>query len=412
MSGMCDVMASRLGRTIVLTGLVALSLVVGGAAIASAQDQPTEFDSWRLPGWTFTPGLVFGAVYDSNVAVSFPRADTGTVASDKLFETEPFGQLEFYGPRTSFSTGYRGLVRRYFDLGELNGFEPSAFFTLRERLTRRIDLYAKDTYVRVPTTDQLQLNGVPFQRTGARYDSFEGGLEARLSRATSMAVRYELTWVDFVRKSTLLTGGAVNGVGAEISRLFTDRSSLGAEYDVRWADLNQGTRQLTFQDVGAVYRYRTGSRTSLEAASGLAHLLDRNRDVTRTGPYVRLGWNYHSERTIVNLAYSRSYVPSLAFGGTNQSQELRGMLHMPVTRNRLYLQEAAALRRTDPFATFGGLPLDSIWVHTVAGYALERWLRIEGYHTFTRQDTRQAAGQIHRHLVGVQVVVGQPMRIR
>jgi hypothetical protein len=51
-------------------------------------------------------------------------------------------------------------------------------------------------------------------------------------------------------------------------------------------------------------------------------------------------------------------------------------------------------------------------VHTVGGYAVQRWLRLEGYYWFTRQDTRVTAGQINRHVVGVQVVVSEPMRIR
>ena len=42
----------------------------------------------------------------------------------------------------------------------------------------------------------------------------------------------------------------------------------------------------------------------------------------------------------------------------------------------------------------------------------QRWFRIEGYHAFTRQDTRSAAGQINRHVIGVQFVVSEPVRIR
>ena len=80
-------------------------------------------------------------------------------------------------------------------------------------------------------------------------------------------------------------------------------------------------------------------------------------------------------------------MPSLAFGGTNQSQELHGYVQMPLARNRFYVQESAAWRRTDPFVA-AELPLDSIWIDTVGGYALERWLRLEGYYVFTRQETR------------------------
>jgi hypothetical protein len=140
-------------------------------------------------------------------------------------------------------------------------------------------------------------------------------------------------------------------------------------------------------------------------------MVDRTRDITRDGPYARLGLTRHGDRATVGVNYERSYVPSFTFGGTNQSQELRGYVQMPLSRNRLYLQEAAAWRRTNPFVE-AELPLDSVWIHTVAGYALQRWLRLEGYHSYTRQDTRLAAGQIGRHLVGVQIVVSEPMRIR
>ena len=58
---------------------------------AQAQDAPpAEFDSWQLPGWTFTPGVTFGWLHDTNVAVAFPPADVGKTAADNLFEMEPF----------------------------------------------------------------------------------------------------------------------------------------------------------------------------------------------------------------------------------------------------------------------------------------------------------------------------------
>ena len=97
--------------------------------------------------------------------------------------------------------------------------------------------------------------------------------------------------------------------------------------------------------------------------------------------------------------------------GTNQSQGLSGYVRMPLSRNRLYVQESAAWRRTDPFIV-AELPFDSIWLHTVAGYSVQRWLRLEGYHSYSRQDTRLAGGQITRHVVGVQFVFSEPMRIR
>jgi hypothetical protein len=402
-------MLARFHRPMVhaLGALVLCATVVTPAA---AQDQPSEFQSWRIPGWTFTPGVIFGALYDTNVAIASPDEHKRT-AADKLFQLQPFGRLEYFSPRTRFSGGYQGSLRRYLDLSSLDGTDHRADMSLRERVSRRVTLFANDTYAQVPTTDQLELNGLPFQRTGARYNSLAGGVDAHLTKTTDMVARYEMTWVDFVRKDTLLTGGVVNGVHTEVTHRFTDRASAGGEYGVRLADLNRGSKQLTFQDGGGVVRYRTGSHTTFEASAGVAHLVDRNTQITKTGPYAKVGLTHRADRATFGLDFSRSYVPSLAFGGTNQSQEVRGYVRMPLSRNRFYVQEAAAWRRTDPFVATE-LALDSIFLHTVFGYTVQKWFRVEGYHAFTTQDNRLAGGQISRHVVGVQFVVAEPVRIR
>lgn len=394
------------------TCLAAVALAAWAVTPATAQEPPAEFQSWRLPGWTFTPGIVIGALFDDNVSVSFPQSGPGgPTPSDKLFRYQPFGQLDYFSARTMFSSGYQGAVRRYVDFGELDGVDHHAYMTLRHLITRRVTMFVNNNYASVPTTDELQLNGLPFRRTGARYDAFAGGIEARLTRTLDLTTRYDLSWVDFSRKDVLLNGGVVNGIRTSVAHRFDSRSSLGAEYDVRWADLNRGTKSLLFQETGLVYRFRTGPLTTFEAAAGFAHLDDRDRDITRDGPYARVGLTHNAQRASLGLDYERSFVPSLAFGGPNQSQELRGYVRMPLTRNRLYLQESAAWRRTDPFVA-AEIPLDSIWISTTGGYAVARWFRLEVYHSYTRQDTKLAAGQISRNVFGVQFVVSEPVRIR
>jgi hypothetical protein len=391
------------------------------AVPAAAQQEPvqvSEFQSWRLPGWTFTPGVTVGALFDNNVAIAPAQLPGGSPASDKLLTAQPFGQLEYFDARTTFSSGYNGTVRRYVELTDLDGVDHRGYLMLRRMLTRRVTFYAKDNYMQVPTTDQLELNGVPFRRSGARYNDSAAGVEARLTRTIDLSAEYENTWVDFVRKDTPLTGGFVNGAHASLTDRVTGRSSIGVEGGTRWANLAEGNVGLTvvpvtllFQDVGSVYRYRTGPMTMIEAAVGFSHLDDRTRGITRNGPYARASVTHRADRATVGAYFERSYVPSLSFGGTNQSQELRGYVQMPLARNRFYVQESAALRRTNPFVA-GEVPLNSMWIDTLGGYALERWLRLEGYYVFTRQDTRLAGGLISRHVVGVQLVISEPVRIR
>ena len=51
-------------------------------------------------------------------------------------------------------------------------------------------------------------------------------------------------------------------------------------------------------------------------------------------------------------------------------------------------------------------------LRSTLGYAATRYLRVEGFYAFTRQDSRIAGGKVNRQRVGAQVVISQPMRIQ
>ncbi len=391
--------------------MIAVAATVLTTAPSAFAQEPPEVQSSPIAGWSFTPGVTASSVFDSNVALAaeFPtRPDT---QGDQLFVIAPSGQLEYHGPRTTFESGYRGYLRRYVDLDALNGFDQRGYASLRYRTTRHVTVFARDTYIKAPTTDELDLNGVLFRRTGARHNTFVGGIESRLTKHMDLNARYDMNWVDFDRTTTVLRSGFAQTFQTELARRLNDRSSLGAEYSLRLADLNQGTRHLTFQDVGGTFRYDSGPRTTLDAAAGLSYLIDRTFDDTRTGPYVRVGITHEAERAVVGANYSREFLPTFGFGGSSASESVRGYVRMPFDRNRLYVQESVTWRRSDPLIE-ETLALDSLWLHSTLGYAMSRWLRVEGFYVYTRQDTHVAGGQINRHRVGAQIAVSQPMRIR
>ena len=395
-----------------LATAAALALV---ATAAAAQDTP-EFTSWRVPGWSFTPAFTFGGLYDSNVALADAPADTGRTAGDRLLVFQPSGHLEFLSPRTEFATGYRGYLRRYVDVRELNGFDQQGYLSLRRLVTRRLTFFVNNAYLAAPTTDEVELNGIPFERTGSRTNTASAGLEGRLTRYTSLSTRYDLTWVDFDRPDegrpqTFLTGGWLNSWRTELSRQLTERVAVGGEYALRFADLNEGTRELTFQDAGGTMRVLLGPRTSLSVAGGVSYLNDKLFDETRTGPYYRAGVTHQAERATVGASFQRMFVPSFGFGGSSDSQELRAFVRMPVSRNRMYVQTSGAWRRSEPFIQ-GELELDTFLLRTTVGYSATRWLRLEAFHAYTRQDSTITGGEIDRQRVGGQIVISQPVRIR
>ena len=400
----------RYSRSIVRTALLVCGVVAAAPLAAQQQSQQSEIQSWQLPGWTFTPSLAIGPMFDSNVAIAGVDV-SGRTASDTLLEVEPAGLLEFNSARTSFSTGYRGSLRRYFELRGLDGVDHRLHARLRHRLNRRVTLFVDQAFQQVPTTDLLELNGLPFLRVGSRYHLLSGGVDARVSKALDFTSNYEFTSVDFHGAETPLSGGTVNGVHAALKHRFGERFAAGGEYGIRFADLNDGARQYTYHNAGAVLQYRSGEHTTLDISGGLTYFVDRTRDENRTGPYLKAGVTHRLERATVSANYSRSYTPSFALGGSHRSHELTGAVEMPLRRNRLYVQESASWRRTDPF--FDDEPaLDSTWLRSTLGYSLQRWLRLEGYYMFTRQNTRVAGGRITRQIAGVQVVIAEPVRIR
>jgi hypothetical protein len=386
-------------------------VVVLTVPAAAAQEGRSEFESWRVPGWTFVPGLVIGAIYDNNIGLATPPTDTGRTDADETLLASPFGQLEYRDRRTEFRSGYSGSIRRYVDVEELNSFDHRLLASLRRAMTRRLSLHLQNSFTDVPTTDEVELNGVPFSRNGVQSNALSGAIEARLTRYSDLALRYENTWVDFDREETFLSAGRLNSMGAEWRRRLSERSALGAEYVISFADLNRGAQEMTFHNAGATFRHTLTQHTTMTLAGGASRVEGPVPGESHNGPYVRGSITHAGERTTVGASFERQFVPSFGFGGSNASQEVRGFVQMPITRNRFYVQGSAAWRRSDPLIE-GALKLDTLWIRSSVGYAIAQWLRSEGFYSYTRQDSDFTGGEIDRHRIGVQFVVSKPMRIR
>jgi hypothetical protein len=175
--------------------------------------------------------------------------------------------------------------------------------------------------------------------------------------------------------------------------------------------VRQGTREITFQDAGGVLRYALGPHTTVSAAAGMS-FLDGNLTIdSRRGPYVRSQIEHKGARATVGAAFDRTFVPSFGIGGSSRSQDVRGFVQMPITRNRTYYQGTFTWSRSEPLE-LNELRLDSLWHRSTVGYSWTRWLRLEGFYTYTRQDSIVTGGELDRHRAGAQIVISQPMRIQ
>lgn len=386
-------------------------LLWAAPAAAQSSDPVVEFESYQLPGWSFIPSFGFGALFDSNVALSSPTAELGRTEGDTVFTMVPGGQVEFHNRRTDFSANYRGYIRRYSDFNGLDGFDQRASVNARRVVKRRLTLFGRAIYNDSPTTDDVELNGVLFRRLGSQTSTTAAGGSYRINKFLTWDARYDGTWVSFERPDILLTGGWIHGIRNELSYRLSKHVSVGGEYDYRHASLDKRTREFDFQDAGGVMHVELGPNTKLNASAGFATLHDRNLNETRTGPYVRLGLTHNINTATVGASFERQFVPSFGFGGASNSQELRGYVNMPLRQRRFYTQGSAAWRRSLPFE-LDALQLDTIWVRSTFGYVAARWMRVEANYTFTRQDSIVTGGEVDRHRIGVQFVISQPMRIQ
>ena len=116
-----------------------LVIPVVTAAAVSAQQQEIE-PVGPIPGWSFRPSVAIGTLFDSNLALTSPRADLGETEGDMLLAIRPEGELAFFSRRTDFSASYRGTIRRYQDVDALNGYDNRAGISLRRAATQAADV--------------------------------------------------------------------------------------------------------------------------------------------------------------------------------------------------------------------------------------------------------------------------------
>ena len=392
--------------------LIAILLVVCAAG-TFAQERPAEFDSYVFPGWSFTPGLSLAGMWDSNVTLAAPEAQTGRTPSDNVFAIIPSGQIALNSSRTTFSAGYRGYVRRHADFDELNGYDQRAYLTLNRVATPRLSWFLSNEYSQLPTTDLLQLYGVPFRRVGVTSNRFGAGMQARLTKFTDLNLRYDNEWSSFDQVDEFVNGGTIHGFQADVRRRLTERITAGAEAGLHRSDVTRNEPRVKwFQNAGGIFTYRLSETLTADLAGGISHVVDSRFDETQTSPYYRLGLEHETARASMGISLEQSFTPSFGFSGSNDNRELHGFVHMPFSRNRFYVQADGSWRRSNPFFVDVEVRLDTIVSQATIGYATRRWLRTEGFYAYSRQDSIIPGEPIQRHRIGMQVVVSQPMRIR
>jgi hypothetical protein len=415
---------------------ILLALVTGTTLGAQSGPQPS-LDERRYAGWVFTPSLAVGGGWDDNVLLA-NRANNPP--KDYTSPISPAATLDFTGKRTRFATAYNGSFTWYRSVEELNTFEHLLRASFHQRITPKISLVAEDSFAKAPTTDALELAGIPFYRVGSRTNTLGGGVDAALSKYTTMSARYSLRTVafdfdDFTQRELL--GGHAHEGNLSLARTLSTRLTLSGRYSYLRGTVGEAARATSssargtfeIQSGGAAATYRVTEFVNLTGGVGVARMagteplvqpLPASSSLGLTtaspagpeiGPTLEAGVSWRGEHHLASLTYQRSFIPSFGFGGTFQNEEWVANLHLPFARNRAYADTSFSRFNNEPLIETQPT-LRSLWFSAKLGYRVSRWLSAEGYYGRSQQNAQVAGGNLDRNQLGFRFVAARPMRLR
>jgi len=371
------------------------------------------------PGWIFTPSLSSGGTWDDNVLLVNPGTNP---LSDYGTPITPGASIDYTGKLTRFSSGYSGSFVRYMTFDELNSLQQSFHASVDRRMSNRFTLTGQESFTQAPTTDVLQLSGVPFYRTGSRTNAATGGAQIALAKHTTLRSNYTFRKVAFDTNpltDNQLQGGHAHEVVTTVDQALTRHFSLGGEYDFSRVLVNGDVTlagptpqdRFNMQTFMGTAQYQVASGTAISGGFGLAVMGAGLTHEARTGPEWRANVSQKAGRSLVTAGYQRSYIPSFGFGGTFQNQQWDTNVHTPIGRSRAYVNGGVLWMNNESLDN-DRPSLRTLWLTGTVGYYLTRWLSLEGFYNHSQQDSQQAGGQLKRNQVGFYVAASKPMKLR
>jgi hypothetical protein len=389
---------------------LAVIVVLMAAGTAGAQD--FEHPDAATPGWVMTPSVAFGVTYDDNPTVATHELPT---PDDTIMVVSPSLGLTYRARHTSLGLRYNGSLSRYRTLDELDSFDQGARMDLQHQVSKRVTLQFRNYFSVSPTTDDLRLTGVPFVRTGTRQNEAIGGTTIQATRRLEVTGSYRFQWVEFdlprVSTDPQLEGGVTHGLTLGALQAVAPRVKVGGSYVYQRALLGDIQEVHGIQNALAEIAVQLSPTVSLGAGGGVSHLTLPEGQGSRTGPAARIALQKITEHAIFAVSAMRSFVAAFGGSGSMQTSEVAGSVQLPFARRRGFVRGVVAWHDSDAVIE-GDLGLTSVWLQTTLGYAVQRWLRVEVFHSGSFQDTGLAGGRADRNRVGVQVVTLRPMRIQ
>ncbi len=390
------------------------AMVLAGALASPAAAQPTPWEPERITaGWVFTPAIAFGGLWDSNVTVENDPLGLDPEQSELVGLVNPRGTISFNGRRAKFNAGYSGRLEAYRRLDELTRYNQRARLEAEYQMTPRLLFETRHEASVAPTTEDIDLSGLPFVRVGSRLVTSSGGFTVNMTRRMKLDTAYAFQWISFDRDERFarLRGGHQHSPSVGLTYSFSRRLDLGGTWIYRHASIDGGQQMFDTQVAAATAEYLVTENTRIRGLAGIAYLRVSDTGETRTGPSYGAGISHKVRQATLDASYERSFVPSFGFGGMTASQQTSASVSVPFMQGRFYTSGSIAYRQNEPvLAQSLPIELSSWWTNGAVGYGVARWLRVEVFLTRTHQES-SAQGNVDRTRVGVQFVTLKPVRI-
>jgi hypothetical protein len=397
--------------------VAALTLLASGAAAQETErlGSGAPRESYR-PGWTITPSLGVGEVYDDNVTLFGPTT-AADVNNDYIATYFPSVNLHYAGKHTSFGGQYAGTFLDYRTFSGLNRWDQQLHVEMRRDETAQLKWYANAGAAWLPSTDLIDLGGIPYRKTGVQTNDAHLGVEYSFSARNSLAISASDQAIDFDRNADLtgavLRGGNVFESLNEWRHRLNGRLAVGADYSFRRARVVGDNETFYLHSTEAAIDYELSSAWTLNGGGGVVYMVATGNTPSSVGPAYRISLARHRTGRVFHVGFQRSYIPSFGFGGTVQNQEASIGYRTPIFNSRhWYLDNAAVYRDDQPLSDLTHqLPLRSLRTYSTLGWQAESWVRIEGFYSRVQQSSLRPGGRLDRNRVGVQIVTSKPMRI-
>ncbi len=285
-------------------------------------------------------------------------------------------------------------------------------------MTPRVLFQTRHQLTLTPTTDQLELEGLPFTRVGSRMLTSAGGFTYDISSRATLKTEHMFQWVEFNRDAEgqpdfrFLQGGHLHSPSAEVEYALHRHVKLGGVYVYRHMVIDAGEEIIASHRAQGTAQFQLGPSTSLRARAGVDHLTLLDTTEKKSGPSYGAGITQRIRLASIDASYERAFMASFGFGGLTAYQTYRVGATVPFAAGRAFVTGGLTYRRTDPVVLQDVIvELDSYWTYASAGYFVARWLRMEGVLTVNRQ-VSSAQGNVERTRVGIQFVTSKPVRIQ